>query len=97
MSSLRVTLESFMSEYHKLKDEQTNGIECQSLPFARISPWPQLLTQEDKPGALYWFKEILLSTSKDQSKGETDGDAFTIAQKNKVRQPQESQMMMAFQ
>lgn len=90
MSSLRVTVEAFASEYHEFKDGRTNGIERRSLPFARIGPWPQLSTQEDKPGALYWFKEIFLRTSKDQSKGETDGNAFTIAQKNKVGRPRKS-------
>ena len=90
MTSPRVTLESFASEYHDMKDRSSSYTGRRSLPFARIGPWPQLLTQDKKPGVIHWIKEIFLHTLKDQSKGETDGNAITVTQKNKAGRPRKS-------
>jgi hypothetical protein len=73
-----------------MKEKCPNGTGQQPLLFARVGPWPQLSTQEEKPDVVYWLKEIFLHTPKDQSKGETDGNVVTIVQKNKARQPRKS-------
>jgi hypothetical protein len=38
---------------------------------------------------LYWYRKVL-KTQKDQSKGETDGNAITITQKNKTGRPRKT-------
>lgn len=85
-----MTVESFASEYHEMKERCPNGKGRRTLPFARVGPLPKLLTPEEKPGVVYWSKEVFLNTPKGQPKGETDGNATTIEQKNKPGRPPKS-------
>jgi hypothetical protein len=60
------------------------------LSLAGIPPWPKLLTREEQQGVAFWTREEYDRAVAAQPKGETDGNAATIKQKNKVGRPRKS-------
>jgi hypothetical protein len=90
MPSSRMTIDSFVGEYHEMEAKSASDGVRRPLPFAGLGPLPQLLAQGDKPSVIYWLRELFQGTPEAQQKGETDGNATIIAQKNKVGRPLKS-------
>jgi hypothetical protein len=84
-----MTIESFAAEYHKMKSKEGTGTR-RPLLFAGLAPLPQISAREDKQEVVYWLRENLLCPPGAQQKGETDGNATNIAEKNKVGHPRKS-------
>lgn len=86
-----MTIDSFAGEYHEMKAKGggKNGIQ-RPLPFAGLGPLPQPLVQEDNRNVVYWLRDSLQHTQGAQEKGETDGNATSIAEKRSIGHPQKS-------
>lgn len=49
-----------------------------------------MYTRDEKPDVIFWLREFYQRTLAAQPKGETDGNAITVATKNKVGRPRKS-------
>lgn len=84
-----MTLQIFASEYHEMKAMGGDG-KKKALTLVGVAPWLPFPTKEEKPDVIHWQREHYQQISGAQNKGETDGNAVTIATKNKVGRPRKT-------